>query len=50
MIIHKELKEELPSTIVEVQKQKSIEGFHKVVELVASMHALYSVVPVQSYA
>ncbi len=35
--IHKELKEELLSTIVEVQKQKSIEGFQKVVELVASI-------------
>ena len=30
MIIHKEPKEELLSTIVEVQKPKSIEGFQKV--------------------
>lgn len=37
MIIHKEPKEELLSTIVEVQKPKSIEGFQKVVELVASI-------------
>lgn len=35
--IHKELKEELLSTIVEVQKPKSIKGFQKIVELVASI-------------